>query len=795
MSWRTFRTVLILKPGSNVDPKMVSNWRPIAVLDSSYRLFSKILNTRLLNWISIGDLLSPVQKAVGHSDGCAEHNYLLTALTEKSKRCQTDLHICWLDLADAFGSVPHDVIWLTLDKMGLNPETLAVIQKLYEGSESIYQCQDTFSEPIKILQGVKQDCPLSMTIFCLAIDFLISGSSATQDIPKIQEKPVSILAYADDLVLLANTRAQLQILVNRIVDLASWAHLRFKPAKCGYHSTLNPTTVNSIKIYNTPIAVIDKNHTYKYLGVPHGSPKRHSIKDLMDQALKDFEAVIASKLTMKQKISAYKTFIASRFTYAFRNFDVPLTSLYAKSMTTNGDGNVNSIGYDAMIEKMLKKAFRLPQSTTADYIYTSKDLGGLAIISAYGDNMTQNIVNLFRLFNSPDATLKALIRSELVEVAQSRDNSNVDLVTALDWLAGSEPGIPKSGYQSRSWFSRIRKSFLNAKKYYGIEIRPRLNGTVLELRLKYESQRKTETYNIGAKMTAELCPILHKMLGTAHYDRWCSLVKQGDTVKCRAQSNFSFAVFRNDEVPDSVWQFAVKAHVNGLLLSNSLSRHYAGVVTACRRCRYHMQRNGKPWPESAAHVLQHCHYNEGLIRKRHDSIASMLYEALRDFKLDVTLEEAPIESKTLQRPDIVIRFPNRILLVDVKSPYDIMSNFDTADKENKAKYKNKAIEMETNARKPVIIYTFIVGSLGSWDPRNDSLLTSLGFTDSAIEKLASQMTIKTLRESYYIYEQHRSVATLSPEELESDGPTRIFSRTYVSALRTPDPISEVFPEH
>ena len=303
MSWRTFRTVLILKPGSNVDPKMVSNWRPIAVLDSSYRLFSKILNTRLLNWISIGDLLSPVQKAVGHSDGCAEHNYLLTALTEKSKRCQTDLHICWLDLADAFGSVPHDVIWLTLDKMGLNPETLAVIQKLYEGSESIYQCQDTFSEPIKILQGVKQGCPLSMTIFCLAIDFLISGSSATQDIPKIQEKPVSILAYADDLVLLANTRAQLQILVNRIVDLASWAHLRFKPAKCGYHSTLNPTTVNSIKIYNTPIAVIDKNHTYKYLGVPHGSPKRHSIKDLMDQALKDFEAVIASKLTIKKKIS------------------------------------------------------------------------------------------------------------------------------------------------------------------------------------------------------------------------------------------------------------------------------------------------------------------------------------------------------------------------------------------------------------------------------------------------------------------------------------------------------------
>ena len=155
---------------------------------------------------------------------------------------------------------------------------------------------------------------------------------------------------------------------------------------------------------------------------------------------------------------------------------------------------------------------------------------------------------------------------------------------------------------------------------------------------------------------------------------------------------------------------------------------------------------------------------------------------------------SPDRVKTLQRPDIIIRFPNRILLVDVKSPFDLVSNFNNVDKENRAKYKAKAAEMEYNARKRVIVYTFIVGALGSWDPLNDSLLSSLGFSDPAIKKLASKMTIKALRESHYIYEQHRYVEKLTPEEVASTEQTRIFTRPYVSALQAPDPILEAFPD-
>ena len=63
--WKSFRTTLIPKPGKEEFSYLTSSWRPIAVLDTSYRIFSKIINSRILNWIARGKLMHPNQKAIG----------------------------------------------------------------------------------------------------------------------------------------------------------------------------------------------------------------------------------------------------------------------------------------------------------------------------------------------------------------------------------------------------------------------------------------------------------------------------------------------------------------------------------------------------------------------------------------------------------------------------------------------------------------------------------------------------------------------------------------------------------
>ena len=119
---------------------LISSWRPIAVLDTSYRLFACILNKRILNWVIQGKLLSPNQEALLSSNGCGEHNAYLITLKERSIHCKESLQLCWLDLADAFGSIPHELLWCTLLKMGCCNTTIELPQKLYIDAYSSYTC-------------------------------------------------------------------------------------------------------------------------------------------------------------------------------------------------------------------------------------------------------------------------------------------------------------------------------------------------------------------------------------------------------------------------------------------------------------------------------------------------------------------------------------------------------------------------------------------------------------------------------------------------------------------------------
>ena len=62
--WKFFRTKLLLKPMKDNVSHHISSWRPIAIMDTSYRIFSTIINLRLLRWVSEGNLLSRNQKAL-----------------------------------------------------------------------------------------------------------------------------------------------------------------------------------------------------------------------------------------------------------------------------------------------------------------------------------------------------------------------------------------------------------------------------------------------------------------------------------------------------------------------------------------------------------------------------------------------------------------------------------------------------------------------------------------------------------------------------------------------------------
>ena len=107
-AWKTARTVPIYKKG---DPSDYGNFTPISLLPTIYKLFSGIINSRLLDVASLMGWISPEQKGfLPGVRGIQEHTHLLQTLRDIAVRLKCDLIITFLDLLNAFGSIPHAIL-------------------------------------------------------------------------------------------------------------------------------------------------------------------------------------------------------------------------------------------------------------------------------------------------------------------------------------------------------------------------------------------------------------------------------------------------------------------------------------------------------------------------------------------------------------------------------------------------------------------------------------------------------------------------------------------------------------
>ena len=122
--WKSSVTILIHKKGDASD---VSNFRPIALMSCIYKLFMGVMANRLVSFAIDNDLMSASQKSARPFKGCYEHTYLLQSLVLDTKRLQKNVYLACLDFRNAFGSVPHDVISLTLPHL----QSGAKIMRLY----------------------------------------------------------------------------------------------------------------------------------------------------------------------------------------------------------------------------------------------------------------------------------------------------------------------------------------------------------------------------------------------------------------------------------------------------------------------------------------------------------------------------------------------------------------------------------------------------------------------------------------------------------------------------------------
>lgn len=102
------KAVAVFTP-KEANSKDISQFRSIALLNIEGKIFFSVLARRMTTYLLENDYIDTnCQKAgVPGFPGCTEHSALIWDQIQKAKREKTDLHIIWLDLANAYGLVPQ----------------------------------------------------------------------------------------------------------------------------------------------------------------------------------------------------------------------------------------------------------------------------------------------------------------------------------------------------------------------------------------------------------------------------------------------------------------------------------------------------------------------------------------------------------------------------------------------------------------------------------------------------------------------------------------------------------------
>ena len=204
-----------------------SNYRSIAVSSVIGKLFESIL------LIKLNELILPCDYQFGYKRHSSTTicSFILNQTVQYYKNSKSNVYCLFLDASKAFDRVQHEKLFRCLLDKGLCPILIRVIAKMYSFNCAKVKWGGKVSGSFEMSNGVKQGAILSPFLFNIYLEPLIDKIIKSSVGCHIGNKPVNIMSYADDLVVLTPTMNSLKKLVSILEDFSSDFNISFNPSK------------------------------------------------------------------------------------------------------------------------------------------------------------------------------------------------------------------------------------------------------------------------------------------------------------------------------------------------------------------------------------------------------------------------------------------------------------------------------------------------------------------------------------------------------------------------------------
>lgn len=412
---REFSAGVITLIHKNGDKHDLNQYRPISMLNCDYKLFTKILATRIQLYLE--DLLGPEQSACKTNRACTDNLKDIRRILLRAKdTVKFKGALVSVDLQKAFDKVNHNYLWKVLRKFGFPDSLIDCIKNLYANATSKVLFNGFLTEDIRILSSVRQGCPLSMILFILYIEPLLREIDDGIAGVLIYDKFIKTIAYADDINVFIRNDYEFDLLLQIFNSFESFAQIKLNFNKSVFlrlnRAILGPQRITEVQ-------------SIKILGIEFFTNITETINKNYDRILSNVKNTLSihctRKLNLFERSWLLNAFILSKFWYVAQIFP-PFKK------------HINSI--NSAVGKFLWNGFIF--KTDRNQLYLDNNMGGIGlvnpewkmkalfirnIIKETGSNSEEYLLSYRKLFQLPSFFRNWVANSREIKINPHLDST------------------------------------------------------------------------------------------------------------------------------------------------------------------------------------------------------------------------------------------------------------------------------------------------------------------------------------------------------------------------------------
>ena len=212
------RTALISLLPKTGDLSLMQNWRPISLLCADYKIITKALALRLAKVLN--KLLEPSQTCSVPERNIYSNLFLTRDLIDYTNEKNIEGYLIAIDQEKAFDKIDRGFLFKILKKLNLGKNFVRAIKQTMKNAQSLIINNGYLSAPFKIERGVRQGDPISLMLYCIAVEALALDFKSNNKIDGIPlpgtKTNLKVMQYADDTTVVARNITSLEEIFNTL---------------------------------------------------------------------------------------------------------------------------------------------------------------------------------------------------------------------------------------------------------------------------------------------------------------------------------------------------------------------------------------------------------------------------------------------------------------------------------------------------------------------------------------------------------------------------------------------------